>query len=473
MINPPAMKRVILSTLATLVFFIFGTGAGCGSLAPPVLTGTMPLSPSNSTFPQVLGSAEGGTNIEIYTQADCAGPVAATGKADSNTGDFAITVDVTVGTTVTFSARAYNDLEKSDCSSETFSYLALDNPSFNSTTADSAVNSTGPFKMSVPDGSGYLDLSFTEDTFIPGTFTSTQVDASGSSSALSGGTIRFFNGTPINASTTFDFARLVAIKQTSGSQRFYFVGTYDSVTVYANWAAGDTNVTIQQLTLASSDLIGKRTTPVKTISTGLVLDSKTVAAYGTAADARLEILALAYLADGVFFGELGLHVAPSQLLVYDSATNDPFTATTDTDLLTQFASWGAANFAASPDAYVMLGADVPVVTPTAPFAQDLSYVESVCTTNRFGYTTTNPAAPLSDRMLAIVHSIGHVIGGVSPEGSTIYNMQDTAAVSLCTSGTGGTLAMCPATPSGLKFTLNEITYEIDYTLSQTAAACVR
>ncbi|QSQ14199.1 hypothetical protein [Myxococcus landrumensis] len=78
------------------------------SVAPgvPVMTGFQPVSPSNSLTPQVRGTAEKGSTVQIFKGSGCVAPVVVSAVADASTGAFAASVTVTANTTTGFSARA-------------------------------------------------------------------------------------------------------------------------------------------------------------------------------------------------------------------------------------------------------------------------------------------------------------------------------------------------------------------------------
>src|SRR5512143_1134366 len=71
----------------------------------PILSGTVPSSPSTDATPTVVGSADPNTPISIYKSSFCAGTAVATGTSDGF-GTFAIPVSVALHTTTTFTARA-------------------------------------------------------------------------------------------------------------------------------------------------------------------------------------------------------------------------------------------------------------------------------------------------------------------------------------------------------------------------------
>ncbi|HKF83548.1 MAG TPA: hypothetical protein VKB23_11370 [Solirubrobacterales bacterium] len=82
---------------------------------PPVLTGTSPGSPGNSTEPSILGSAESGSLIKIYPTSNCSGETVAAGTAEDLEAS-GIAVKVESGTTKTFWATSEAEGFTSLCS---------------------------------------------------------------------------------------------------------------------------------------------------------------------------------------------------------------------------------------------------------------------------------------------------------------------------------------------------------------------
>jgi hypothetical protein len=74
-----------------------------------------PPSPANDNNPEVFGSAQAGTTVDVYATADCSGAKAATGTAAQLAGA-GLTVTVADNTTTSFSARATNGAGPSPCS---------------------------------------------------------------------------------------------------------------------------------------------------------------------------------------------------------------------------------------------------------------------------------------------------------------------------------------------------------------------
>ncbi|AGC46982.1 hypothetical protein MYSTI_05706 [Myxococcus stipitatus DSM 14675] len=78
------------------------------SLAPavPVLTGFQPVSPGSALSPQVRGTAEKGSTVQVFKGAGCVAPVVVSAVADAATGAFSASVSATANATTGFSARA-------------------------------------------------------------------------------------------------------------------------------------------------------------------------------------------------------------------------------------------------------------------------------------------------------------------------------------------------------------------------------
>jgi hypothetical protein len=86
--------------------------------APPVLTGTSPVSPAEDTSPQITGTAEPGSTVRVYSDPLCAGPPAATGDAGAF-GVGGLTVTVPGNSTTTFRATASDAVENTSACSPT------------------------------------------------------------------------------------------------------------------------------------------------------------------------------------------------------------------------------------------------------------------------------------------------------------------------------------------------------------------
>jgi hypothetical protein len=124
----------------------------CAPAAPSV-TGSSPASPANNNSPKVVGSADSGSTVKLYTTSDCSGSPAATGTAS----DFAspgIAVSVPDDSSTTFHATASDQFGGvSPCSSSSVTYRE------DSTPPDTQISS-GP---SGPTNSTNASFSFTSE----------------------------------------------------------------------------------------------------------------------------------------------------------------------------------------------------------------------------------------------------------------------------------------------------------------------
>ncbi|MBM4398556.1 MAG: hypothetical protein FJ087_23085, partial [Deltaproteobacteria bacterium] len=105
-----------------------GTGDACDTEAPaaPTVTGTDPASPSNDLAPAVVGTAEKGAMVRVYSTADCSGEPAGAGSADAATGAFAITSAALENVTTTFRATATDGAGNASACSASFVDYAHD-----------------------------------------------------------------------------------------------------------------------------------------------------------------------------------------------------------------------------------------------------------------------------------------------------------------------------------------------------------
>jgi DNA-binding beta-propeller fold protein YncE len=91
--------------------------------AAPTVSATDPVSPSNDNFPEVKGSAEAGSTVNIYTSTDCSGAPAATGSAATFASP-GLTVSVADNSTTTFRATATDAAGNlSPCSTTSVTYV--------------------------------------------------------------------------------------------------------------------------------------------------------------------------------------------------------------------------------------------------------------------------------------------------------------------------------------------------------------
>jgi hypothetical protein len=136
------------------------------------VTGTDPPSPGTTTTPKVIGTAEAGTTVKIYTTSDCTGTVAASGSAASFASP-GLTVTVTPGSTTTFHATASNANGPSACSSTSATYTQLDPPTVPTVTG---TDPASPNASTTPKVKGTASAGSTVSIY-------TTADCSGSAAA--------------------------------------------------------------------------------------------------------------------------------------------------------------------------------------------------------------------------------------------------------------------------------------------------
>jgi subtilisin family serine protease len=89
--------------------------------AAPLLTSTSPASPASNAAPKILGSAEAGSTVKIYSGSSCKGVPTATGTASSLSSP-GIGVNVPNSSTAQFSAKATDAAENTSVCSTPISY---------------------------------------------------------------------------------------------------------------------------------------------------------------------------------------------------------------------------------------------------------------------------------------------------------------------------------------------------------------
>ena len=94
------------------------------SPAAPQLTSTDPASPALSDTPRILGTAEAGSTVRIYSDPGCAGAPIATGSA-TELGSPGIAVKVAASDTATFSATATDAAQNTSACSAPISYTRV------------------------------------------------------------------------------------------------------------------------------------------------------------------------------------------------------------------------------------------------------------------------------------------------------------------------------------------------------------
>src|SRR5206468_3902674 len=73
--------------------------------AAPTVSSTSPASPANNNAPKIIGSAEAGSTVKLYTNSTCTSAVAVTGTAAAFASP-GLTVSVTDNTSTTYYATA-------------------------------------------------------------------------------------------------------------------------------------------------------------------------------------------------------------------------------------------------------------------------------------------------------------------------------------------------------------------------------
>jgi hypothetical protein len=156
----------------------------------PTFTGTDPASPANNNSPKILGSAQAGTTVKLYTTSDCSGSPAGTGS-DADFASSGIAVSVTDNSSTAFHATATDaGGNTSNCSSDSITYVedsaaptgaqittAL--PTFGLTTpftvawggasdSGSGVKSYDAYVRSAPYNGGFTSTSLLDTTSGPG-----------------------------------------------------------------------------------------------------------------------------------------------------------------------------------------------------------------------------------------------------------------------------------------------------------------
>ncbi len=88
----------------------------------PELTDTNPDSGSNDNAPRVIGTAETGTTVDLWSNGTCTGPAALTGQPAANLASPGLAVSVANNSSTTFSAKATNVSGASACSTVNVTY---------------------------------------------------------------------------------------------------------------------------------------------------------------------------------------------------------------------------------------------------------------------------------------------------------------------------------------------------------------
>jgi hypothetical protein len=127
--------------------------------APPTVSTTSPASPANNNSPKILGSAEAGSTVKLYTNASCTSGLAGTGTAAAFASP-GITAAVADNSTTTFYATATDTSNNtSACSSTSVTYVEDSAPPAAPTAL--ASSPTSPANDNSPEISGTAESGST------------------------------------------------------------------------------------------------------------------------------------------------------------------------------------------------------------------------------------------------------------------------------------------------------------------------
>jgi Glycosyl hydrolase family 26 len=201
-----------------------------GPLAPPTeppgmpsVSSVSPSSPANNNLPKVIGGAAGGSTVNLYANATCAGAPVASGSATSFASP-GITASVADNTTTTFHATASNTAGASACSTSSVTYTEDSTPpaapTVSSTNPVSGSNNNSPKVIGSAESGSTVKLytnstctsavaaSGTAAAFVsPGltvsvgdntttTFRATATDAAGNASSCSSTSVTYVEASP-------------------------------------------------------------------------------------------------------------------------------------------------------------------------------------------------------------------------------------------------------------------------------------
>lgn len=191
--------------------------------AKPSVTSTSPASPANNNAPKVIGSAEAGSTVRLYTNNTCTSAVAATGTAAAFASP-GLSVSVSDNTTTTYYATATDAAGNVSACSAGLAYVedsaAPAAPTVSSTSPASGANNNSPKVIGSAAAETtvkiYSTASCTGSPLATGTaaafaspgiaasvaanttttFKATATDAAGNASACSSSSVVYAEGTP-------------------------------------------------------------------------------------------------------------------------------------------------------------------------------------------------------------------------------------------------------------------------------------
>jgi hypothetical protein len=132
--------------------------------APPTLTSTNPASPANNNSPKILGSAESGSTVQLYTSSNCTTGLAGSGDASTFASPgITATPQVAENSTTTFYATATDASNNtSDCSStlpSNGSITYIEDSSSPAAPTSLASSPVGPANDNSPEISGTAEVN--------------------------------------------------------------------------------------------------------------------------------------------------------------------------------------------------------------------------------------------------------------------------------------------------------------------------
>jgi uncharacterized delta-60 repeat protein len=195
------------------------------SSAPPLvrLRGTNPASPANDNNPEIKGSAEAGSTVNLYTTPNCTGGPAATGSAASFLTP-GLTVSVADDTTTTFRATATDAVgNTSACSTDSITYVEDSTPPAAPTPSDTDPDS--PANENNPEIEGSAEAGSTVNLYTTSDCTGSPA-ATGSAADFSSPGITVSVGD--NTTTTFKATATDAAANTSACSTTSITYTEDS-----------------------------------------------------------------------------------------------------------------------------------------------------------------------------------------------------------------------------------------------------
>jgi uncharacterized delta-60 repeat protein len=195
------------------------------SSAPPLvrLRGTNPVSPANDNNPEIKGSAEAGSTVNLYTTPSCTGGPAATGSAASFLTP-GLTVSVADDTTTTFRATATDAVgNTSACSTDSITYVEDSTPPAAPTPSDTDPDS--PANENNPEIEGSAEAGSTVNLYTTSDCTGSPA-ATGSAADFSSPGITVSVGD--NTTTTFKATATDAAANTSACSTTSITYTEDS-----------------------------------------------------------------------------------------------------------------------------------------------------------------------------------------------------------------------------------------------------